>query len=85
MDIETAKNQILSGASFGDVFPELSPRDNEQFKKWYTDDPRVPVHRTRPVPTSQSENLCRQCGGFLVRTGTCETCQSCGSSTGGCG
>lgn len=31
-----------------------------------------------------SGNFCTECGGLLVRTGTCETCQDCGGSTGGC-
>lgn len=31
-----------------------------------------------------SGNFCIECGGLLVRTGTCETCQDCGTPTGGC-
>lgn len=34
---------------------------------------------------SSNGELCTKCGGFLVRTGSCLTCQSCGSSSGGCG
>lgn len=37
----------------------------------------------RPRP-NHSGNSCRDCGGMMVRTGTCETCTECGS-TGGCG
>lgn len=29
-------------------------------------------------------NYCVQCGGMMVQTGTCETCTSCGN-TSGCG
>lgn len=29
-------------------------------------------------------NACAKCGGLLVRTGTCLTCQSCADSSGGC-
>lgn len=32
-----------------------------------------------------SGNTCASCGSFaMVRTGTCETCQACGSTSGGC-
>jgi hypothetical protein len=30
-------------------------------------------------------DLCPTCGGLLVQTGTCKTCNSCGNNTGGCG
>lgn len=39
--------------------------------------------KVHAVP-SWSGNSCRDCGGAMVRTGSCETCTSCGSS-GGCG
>lgn len=29
-------------------------------------------------------DVCQTCGGMLVRTGKCLTCQSCGNSDGGC-
>lgn len=42
-----------------------------------------------PAPAKRTEatgELCRKdgCGGMMVRTGTCLTCQSCGDSSGGC-
>lgn len=37
------------------------------------------------VVAEVSSELCPKCGGFLVRTGSCLTCQSCGESSGGCG
>jgi hypothetical protein len=37
-----------------------------------------------PLPESTGE-VCKKCGGLMVRTGTCYTCQSCGESSGGCG
>lgn len=31
-------------------------------------------------------NICTKCGGMrMVRTGTCERCEDCGESSGGCG
>jgi hypothetical protein len=43
----------------------------------------IPVKRKPAIkPTGDS---CQECGSFaMVRTGTCMTCQSCGSSSGGC-
>jgi len=34
--------------------------------------------------TPWSGNCCPLCGGQMIRTGTCETCQQCGESVGGC-
>lgn len=31
-----------------------------------------------------TSNVCRKCGGMMIRTGTCETCIQCGESSGGC-
>ena len=39
------------------------------------------VENRSPMP---SGDLCPSCGGLVVRTGTCMTCQSCGFNT-GCG
>jgi hypothetical protein len=40
---------------------------------------------TPPPPASApSGNACKDCGGPLVQSGTCETCHNCGSTT-GCG
>jgi len=30
------------------------------------------------------DTVCKKCGGMMVRTGTCQTCFQCGSSSGGC-
>lgn len=38
-----------------------------------------------PVAPQMSGDACHDCGAFaMVRTGTCLTCQACGSSSGGC-
>ncbi len=31
-----------------------------------------------------SDTVCRQCGGMMVRSGSCLTCKQCGTSSGGC-
>lgn len=36
------------------------------------------------APPAHTGNACIDCGGLMVRTGSCETCSQCGS-TGGCG
>jgi hypothetical protein len=33
---------------------------------------------------SPTGEFCSECGGMMVRTGTCMTCQLCGTSSGGC-
>lgn len=37
-----------------------------------------------PAAVSSSGQFCPKCGGVMVRTGTCLTCQSCGDTSGGC-
>lgn len=43
-------------------------------------------HLGTPVaaPPRSTGDICMSCGGMTVRTGTCHTCTSCGTS-GGCG
>jgi hypothetical protein len=45
--------------------------------------PAAPVVAPPPA-TSPTGELCR-CGGWLVQTGRCLTCQACGQQSGGCG
>ena len=42
---------------------------------------RVEGAQTTARPTGDA---CQTCGGMLVQTGKCRTCQSCGNSDGGC-
>jgi hypothetical protein len=79
-----AKNYILAGAKFGDVFPHLDPVDCEAFREWFCRTPGVPRAPQSPPKKEATGDLCRECGGFMVRTGTCYTCQSCGTTSGGC-
>lgn len=90
MTPDDARNLVLNGAPFGDVFELLPEADRPGFREWYLSNPDLPNLKARTrqkvpvasVPTSTGE-MCK-CGGFLVRTGTCLTCQSCGQSSGGC-
>lgn len=46
--------------------------------------PTTPTPRPQVMP-AYSGDFCASCGApSMVRTGTCLTCQSCGSSSGGC-
>jgi len=36
------------------------------------------------IKTVSAGTVCKKCGGMMVRTGTCQTCLSCGESSGGC-
>lgn len=45
-----------------------------------------PIQITSLTIDQASGDCCKECGSFkMVRTGTCLTCQNCGSSSGGCG
>ena len=47
--------------------------------------PVAPLTRASAAVQGFSGNTCTACGSFaMVRTGTCETCQGCGSTSGGC-
>lgn len=48
--------------------------------------PRESKEITTSAPTTptNSGNVCRECGGEMIRTGSCETCQNCGTTSGGC-
>lgn len=93
MELSEAKNLVSNGAPFGDVYERLSEADRLAFKGWYVTSQGVPnlAARARQQPVAPrpkaevSDQLCKDCGGFMVRTGTCFTCQACGNSSGGCG
>jgi len=99
MTYTEGQNLALDGAKFGDVFPALySDDDRRLFKAWWLAEPSVPKTRLSPqeagllrVRTMQADhraaesgNTCTVCGGLMVQTGKCQTCQSCGNSPGGC-
>jgi hypothetical protein len=44
----------------------------------------IPPPPPKAPATSASGQFCPKCGGEMVRTGTCLTCQSCGDTSGGC-
>ncbi len=85
MTLTEAKELIrIKGVLFGDVFPEVEEHNREVLKEWYVTATGVPniVAREAAKPVF-SGRVCH-CGGMLVRTGSCETCQSCGHNE-GCG
>lgn len=86
MTLMEAKEEIrVRGVPFEVVFPQVEDHNQEVLKAWFVTATGVPNlvarHARQPLP---SGNLCK-CGGMMTRTGTCETCQSCGESSGGCG
>jgi ribonucleoside-diphosphate reductase alpha chain len=47
--------------------------------------PRPPATSVAVATRETTGNVCRNCGSFdLVRSGTCETCSTCGTASGGC-
>lgn len=87
---DQAADLIRGGARFGAVFPRLATEDDAAaLRAWYVGTSGVPAGvappaKPRPVATATGD-LCPKCGGLMVRTGTCQTCQGCGDSSGGCG
>lgn len=94
MTLENAQTLALNGHSFGDVYPKLSDTDAAVFKGWWLQEQRVPVRRLSPqgirmakidtalngVPRVSSGNVCKNCGGNMIRAGKCEYCPlGCGS------
>lgn len=85
MTLEEAKQAVrYKGTSYGEVFPQLKVRDAIVFKRWYLDTHKVPNLVAREASKPQLSGRVCHCGGQLVRTGSCETCQSCGYNE-GCG
>lgn len=41
-------------------------------------------HTAAQQPSYPTGDACQTCGGMLVQTGKCRTCQACGTSDGGC-
>lgn len=83
MTFDDAKRRITDyGTPFGAVLPVLAATDQDALRAWYVGESGVPNLKARRQQSGG--NVCR-CGGLLVRTGTCETCSSCGESSGGCG
>jgi len=87
---DQAANLIRGGVRFGVVYPRLaSDDDRSALRAWFAYADGIPVGTTAaPGPArvkTATGDLCTKCGGLMVRTGTCLTCQGCGDSSGGCG
>lgn len=93
MTLTEARDAVRRGAFYADVFVRIDEPDRDELARWYTGDPGVPnlaarqpvVARPRLAEAVGTGDGCPRCGGLMVRTGTCLTCQMCGTSSGGCG
>lgn len=95
LSLDAAVCMLQGGCRFGDVQEQVALADRDALKRAFVLDPacgpepkggRKPIPKCPPKPNAEaSDQLCPRCGGFMVRTGTCLTCQSCGESSGGCG
>lgn len=85
MTLTEAKEAIkIKGLPFSEAHERVEEHNREELAKWYVHAEGVPnlVAREAQKPVF-SGRVCH-CGGMLVRTGSCETCQSCGYNE-GCG
>lgn len=93
MTLDDAKTHLLAGGWFGQVYDQVPDGQRAELAAWYTACNAVPALGARmrvpagvPVPGPElTGDGCKRCGGLMVRTGTCMTCQGCGDSSGGCG
>ena len=97
LTLEEAKQALQAGAKFGNVYSELFnvANDGEALKHYFAHGLHLakedrPLREITGVPRDRVTNYtgdpCSNCGSFLmVRSGTCLTCQACGSTSGGCG
>lgn len=87
MKLLDAKDKALRGTEFGELYEALGELDRGPFKEWWLTHQRVPNLPSRKAAVVQSPTgeVCKNCQGpNLVRTGTCVTCQDCGTNE-GCG
>ena len=74
--------QVKDGPDLGAPAPEKIASDSTPSVSM----PRAAVNGNGTRVQSVIEgNVCPRCNGLLRRTGTCMSCDSCGTSTGGCG
>lgn len=87
LTLEEARTAIRRGQEYGSVCPLLAEADREALAAWFVRAEGVPNLKAREASRQSvpSGDPCPRCGGIMVRTGTCSTCQSCGESSGGCG
>lgn len=86
MTLTEAKEAIrIRGVPFDEAFAQVEEHNREALKAWYVTAEGVPnlVARSAQQPQWFGE-MCK-CGGMMIQTGSCKTCQSCGTSSGGCG
>jgi len=90
MSPEKAQQMCDRGASFGDVFDQVPVEFREAFKEWWLTNPNVPNkaarEKTGKVPVLAglgfTGSVCPNCqGSRMVRRGSCECCEDCGSSS----
>ncbi len=88
LPLAEAQDAIRAGAKYAAVYPAVAESDRDALAEWFVHAKGVPVlakPAARKPESVATGNLCPRCGGLMVRTGTCLTCQSCGDSSGGCG
>ena len=73
-----------ASAPLADPAHELPAPSRVEGTAYASSAPAEPISNSVPQKTIVADTVCRKCGGMMVRTGTCQTCLSCGTSSGGC-
>lgn len=86
LTLEEAKEALRGGAQFGSVYPMLGnvDGDGETLKAFFVfgEPGGKPVARVQ----GYTGDVCATCGSARMRRcGVCLVCDSCGSTSGGCG
>lgn len=98
MTLDEAKAAVSAGAYLGDVYTSLAADDDRAaLKEWFVRAVALPSVAGRKAPPKTpatpaaramgfTGSVCGRCQGMrMVRTGPCETCADCGTTSGGCG
>lgn len=92
MTLEDAKGLIGKGLPFGEVYPLLREEsEREQLRAWFVNNETLPNLKGRAGIACSRQmgytgSSCKICQGVrMIRVGTCERCEDCGETSGGCG
>lgn len=88
LTLEEAKNALRRGIKFGEVYPYLNePANGDLLKAFFAYGKHLEHDASAEARAKgYTGDTCTTCSSMcMVRVGTCLRCDSCGSTSGGCG